>query len=70
MHHFMTRLSESERTEILGKSVGSQYFLKMSQPIVTITVNSMSRVVAGLRSEYVQFPDIEEEKPYRKITVG
>ena len=38
--------------------------------MVTITVNSMSRVVAGLRSEYVQFPDIEEEKPYCKITAG
>ena len=38
--------------------------------MVTITINYMSRVVAGLRSEYVQFPDIEEEKPYCQITVG
>ena len=47
-------------TNRFHKSVASQFYLRVSQSTVTITVNSVSRVVASLKSKYVQFPDMKE----------
>ena len=47
-------------TNRFHKSVASQFYLRVSQSTVTITVNSVSRVVASLKSKYVQLPDMEE----------
>ena len=48
------------RTNGFHKSVGTQFFIKVDQSVVTRTVNSVSRIVASLWSKYVTFPTIEE----------
>ena len=48
------------RTNGFYKSVGTQFYLRVDKAVVSRTVNSMSRIVASLRSKYVEFPDIEE----------
>ena len=42
------------------KSVATVFFTRVSQSLVTKTVNSVSRVVASFRSKYVVFPVKEE----------
>ena len=48
------------RTNSFHKSVASQQFIQVTQPLVTRTVNETSRIIASLTSRYVQFPSIEE----------
>ena len=48
------------RTNGFHKSVAAVFFTRVSQALVTITINSVSRVVASFRSKYVVFPDEEE----------
>ena len=60
--HRLTIFLQFLRTNGFHKSVGSQFFIRVTQSMVTTTVNSLSRVVASLKSEYVQFPDMEEGK--------
>ena len=48
------------RTNGFHKSVSTQFFIRVDKSVVTRTVNSVSRIVASLRSKYVTFPTIEE----------
>jgi hypothetical protein len=50
------------RTNSFHKSVGSQHHVRVAKSVVCTNVNNVAKIVAGLVSEVVKFPDIEESK--------
>jgi hypothetical protein len=50
------------RTNSFHKSVGSQHHVRVAKSVVCTNVNNVAKIIAGLVSEVVKFPDIEESK--------
>jgi hypothetical protein len=50
------------RTNSFQKSVGSQHHVRVAKSAVCNHVNNVAKIIAGLVSEVVKFPDIEESK--------
>jgi hypothetical protein len=61
MHRFLIYL-QFMRTNSFQRAVGTQYFIRVSQSIVCLTVNEVAGLLAARVSEFVQFPSEEESQ--------